>query len=94
MRADQLPLLFTVGQPTVAPDGSFAVVSATRPSFEADAYTGQLWRIPLHGGAPTRITPRLPGHGPRTQPRWPPPRVRALRPRPARPDLGGPGHRR
>ncbi|RXW33067.1 S9 family peptidase [Propioniciclava flava] len=56
MRADQLPLLFTVGQPTVAPDGSFAVVSATRPSFEADAYTGQLWRIPLHGGAPTRIT--------------------------------------
>ena len=56
MRPDQLPLLFTVGQPTVAPDGSFAVVSATRPSFEADAYTGQLWRVPLGEGAPTRLT--------------------------------------
>ena len=56
MRADQLPLLFTLGDPVVAPDGSYAVVAASRPSFEADAYTGQLWRVPLDGGAPTRQT--------------------------------------
>ncbi len=56
MRPDQLPLLFSLGVPTVAPDGSYAVVAASRPSFEADAYTGQLWRVPLAGGEPSRLT--------------------------------------
>ncbi|MDO5533497.1 MAG: S9 family peptidase [Propionibacteriaceae bacterium] len=56
MRADQIDLLTTVSAPTVHPDGSFALVAATRPSFEADAYTGQLWRIPLSGGEPVRQT--------------------------------------
>lgn len=58
MRPDQLPLLHTLGTPSVAPDGSYAVVAASRPSFEADAYTGQLWRVPLTDsvGEPTRLT--------------------------------------
>lgn len=56
MRPDQLSLLFTLGAPTVAADGSSAVVAASRPSFEADASTGQLWRIPLTGDAPVRLT--------------------------------------
>ena len=56
MRAENLPLLTLVSAPAVHPDGSHAVVSATRPDFDADAYVGQLWRVPLAGGAPLRIT--------------------------------------
>lgn len=56
MRADQIDLLTTVGAPTVHPDGGVAVVATSRASFEADAYTGQLWRIPLDGAAPRRLT--------------------------------------
>ncbi len=32
------------------------MVSVTRPDLVADAYVGQLWRIPLDGGEPRRIT--------------------------------------
>ena len=32
------------------------MVSATRPDFAADAYVGQLWRVPLDRGAARRIT--------------------------------------
>lgn len=56
VRAENLPLLTLVSAPAVHPDGSHAVVSATRPDFDADAYVGQLWRVPLAGGAPLRIT--------------------------------------
>jgi dipeptidyl aminopeptidase/acylaminoacyl peptidase len=52
---DQLDRLFSVSRPAVHTDG-WAVVSATRPDFAADAYVGQLWRVPLDGGAPRRIT--------------------------------------
>lgn len=55
MRPDQLDRLYSVSRPAVHPDG-WAVVSATRPDFAADAYVGQLWRVPLDGGAPHRIT--------------------------------------
>jgi dipeptidyl aminopeptidase/acylaminoacyl peptidase len=52
---DQLDRLYAVSRPAVHPDG-WAAVSATRPDFAADAYVGQLWRVPLDGGAPRRIT--------------------------------------
>lgn len=70
MRADQLPLLHTLSAPSVAPDGSYAVVAASRPSFEADTYTGQLWRVPLAEGAgePTRITRGLRDASPQLSP--------------------------
>ena len=64
MRPDQLPLLTTVSAPAVHPDGTWAVVATSRPDFDADAYVGQLWRVPLDGanagrgaaGGPRRLT--------------------------------------
>ena len=57
MRPDQLPLLTSLSAPSLSPDGSWAVVSATRPDFAADGYVGQLWRVPTSGEeAPRRIT--------------------------------------
>ncbi len=55
MRPEHLDRLYSVSRPAVHPDG-WAVVSATRPDFAADAYVGQLWRVPLDGTAPRRIT--------------------------------------
>jgi dipeptidyl aminopeptidase/acylaminoacyl peptidase len=56
MKVAELELLQTVGRPTLAPDGSRAVVAVSHPSFEADADVGQLWEIPLGEGAPRRLT--------------------------------------
>ncbi|MDR1079083.1 MAG: S9 family peptidase, partial [Propionibacteriaceae bacterium] len=55
MRPEQLDRLHTLSRPSLHPDG-WAVVAATRPDFAADAYVGQLWRVPLTGGEPRRIT--------------------------------------
>ena len=68
MRPEHLPLLTTVGAPTVAPDGSFALVATSRPSFEADSYVGQLWRVPLDGGRPVRQTRGFADSSPRISP--------------------------
>ena len=57
MRPDQLPLLTSLSAPSVHPDGTWAVVAASRPDFDADSYVGQLFRVPLDGSvAPRRIT--------------------------------------
>jgi dipeptidyl aminopeptidase/acylaminoacyl peptidase len=58
MKPSDLPLLTTVSAPSVSPRGGVAVVSATRPDLDADAYVGQLWIVPLsaHGRAPLRLT--------------------------------------
>ncbi|MEC5191343.1 MULTISPECIES: S9 family peptidase [unclassified Arthrobacter] len=57
MKSDHLPLLNSVSTPAVHPDGRRAVVSVTRPDFDADAYVGQLWTVPLDPGrAPRRLT--------------------------------------
>nr|WP_306422532.1 S9 family peptidase [Paenarthrobacter aurescens] len=42
-----MPLLNSVSAPAIHPDGTKAVVSVTRPDFDADSYVGQLWTIPL-----------------------------------------------
>lgn len=69
MRPDQLEL---VNQPTslsVHPDATWAVVALSRPSFAADAYVGQLWRVPLSGsGQPRRITRGQSDSAPRFSP--------------------------
>jgi len=57
MQAADLPLVRTVSRPAVHPDGTWAVISVTRPDLDADATVGQLWRVPLAGEAdPRRLT--------------------------------------
>ncbi|WP_346927024.1 S9 family peptidase [uncultured Arthrobacter sp.] len=57
MKSEHLPLLNSVSAPAVHPDGARAVVSVLRPDFDADAYVGQLWAVPLEPGqAPRRLT--------------------------------------
>ncbi|HEY3408952.1 MAG TPA: prolyl oligopeptidase family serine peptidase, partial [Propionicimonas sp.] len=56
MLAENLPLLNIVSHPALHPDRPHAVVAVTRPDFAADAYVGQLWRVPFDGAAPRRIT--------------------------------------
>ncbi|MCL2595371.1 MAG: S9 family peptidase [Promicromonosporaceae bacterium] len=55
MRPCDLDRLYSVSRPAIHPDG-WGVVSALRPDFAADAYVGQLWRVPLLGGTPRRLT--------------------------------------
>lgn len=63
MQATDLPLINSVSEPTVHPDGSVAVASVVRADFDADAYVGQLWQVPLaadgpadSGSGPRRLT--------------------------------------
>lgn len=57
VKPEQLTLLNSVSAPAIHPDGSKAVVSVTRPDFDADSYVGQLWSIPLDNTKfPRRIT--------------------------------------
>ncbi|MDN3480516.1 S9 family peptidase, partial [Arthrobacter sp. APC 3897] len=57
MKPCDLDLLTSVSAPAIHPNGTHAVVSATRPDFAADAYVGQLWSVPLGDGAtPRRLT--------------------------------------
>ena len=49
MKIADLELLTSLGRPTVAPDGSRAVVEVSHPSFEADDNVSQLWEVPLDG---------------------------------------------
>ncbi|UWX95792.1 S9 family peptidase [Arthrobacter zhaoxinii] len=57
MNPRDLSLINSLSAPAVHPDALHCVVSVTRPDFRADAYTGQLWRVPLTpGGRPRRLT--------------------------------------
>ncbi len=68
MKIADLELLQSLGRPTVAPDGSRAVVAVSHPSFDADANVGQLWEVPLSDGAPRRLTRGLADAEPRFSP--------------------------
>jgi len=69
MRPADLSLLPTLSAPSVHPDGSWAVVAATFPSLDADAYVGQLWRVDLTGAEPPRrLTRGLADAAPRFSP--------------------------
>ncbi|WP_423462371.1 prolyl oligopeptidase family serine peptidase [Promicromonospora sp. MS192] len=57
MQAADLPLVRTVSRPAVHPDGTWAVVSVTRPDLDADATVGQLWRVPLAAATMPAATP-------------------------------------
>jgi len=56
LRADELELLHTLSPPTLHPDGDRAVVAVIRPDVAGNDYVGQLWSVPIAGGAPTRLT--------------------------------------
>ncbi|HWR86222.1 MAG TPA: prolyl oligopeptidase family serine peptidase, partial [Rhodoglobus sp.] len=56
MLPNDIERLLSVSSPTVHPDGTWAVVSVTRPDLDADATVGQLWRVPLDGGPASRLT--------------------------------------
>lgn len=56
VKPEQLPLVNTLSAPAIHPDGSRAVVSVTRPDFNADDYVGQLWSVPLD---PTKYPRRI-----------------------------------
>lgn len=56
MKALDLPLLFSVSRPTIHPDGTCAVIAASHPDLDSDSNVGQLWKVPLGGGPPRRMT--------------------------------------
>jgi dipeptidyl aminopeptidase/acylaminoacyl peptidase len=57
VKSEHLPLLNSVSVPAAHPDGTRAVVSVVRPDFDADAYVGQLWNVPLDPSKrPRRLT--------------------------------------
>lgn len=69
METSDLPLLAHVSGPALHPEGGWAVVAVTTPNLDADAYVGQLWRIPIDGtGTPTRITRGFNDSAPRVSP--------------------------
>ena len=56
MRPVDIEALLSVSAPTIHPDGTHAVVAVSRPDLRADASVGQLWRVPLDGSGPRRLT--------------------------------------
>lgn len=56
MRAHDIEALMSVSRPSVAPDGSLAVVSVTHPALDSDATVGQLWSVALDGSSTRRLT--------------------------------------
>jgi len=69
VKATDLPLLTSVSRPTIHPDGTWAVFATSTPNLAADAYVGQLWRVPLDGSsAPRRITRGFSDGAPRFSP--------------------------
>ncbi|MGP9536703.1 S9 family peptidase [Brachybacterium sp. AOP43-C2-M15] len=65
-----IQLLTSLSRPAPAPDGSFAVLAASRPDLRADRAVGQLWRIELDapGTPPRRLTRGIADTAPRLSP--------------------------
>lgn len=68
MQSRDIEALCSVSRPTVAPDGTRAVVSVTHPSLAADATVGQLWTVPLDGKPARRLTRGILDRQPRFSP--------------------------
>lgn len=68
MRAADIDKLVSVGRPTIAPDGAFAVFAASRPDLTANRAVGQLWRVDLPDGTPRRLTRGVSDTAPRLAP--------------------------
>jgi len=73
VKPSDLSLLRQPGNPTLAPDGRYAIVSLRRIDLDADDYTGQLWLVPTDGAEPPRqLTYGWKDDAPRVSPdgRW------------------------
>lgn len=73
MKPADLARLRVPGAPTIAPDGSAAVVAIRRPDLEDDSYAAELWLVPTSGGGDPRQLTNGPGDAaPRYSPdgRW------------------------
>lgn len=68
MRAHDIDTLVSVGRPSIAPDGSFAVFATSRPDLSANRAVGQLWRVDLPDGTPRRLTRGTADSGPGLSP--------------------------
>src|SRR6202050_4704517 len=54
MKPADVTQLHALSQPSVTPDGEFAVVAVTRPDLDSDEYRGHLWIVPPDGSAAPR----------------------------------------
>jgi dipeptidyl aminopeptidase/acylaminoacyl peptidase len=54
MKPTDIAQLVTLGQPSLSPDGTRAVVAATRPDLEANDYRGSLWIVATDASLPPR----------------------------------------
>ncbi|MCT9820186.1 S9 family peptidase [Microbacterium sp. W1N] len=68
MRPVDIEGLVTVGRPTIAADGGFAVFATSRPDVAANRNVGQLWRVDLPGGALRRLTRGVADRAPQLSP--------------------------
>ena len=68
MRPSDIEKLISVGRPTIAPDGSFAVFATSRPDIAANRAVGQLWRVDLPDGSPRRLTRGVADSAPQLSP--------------------------
>lgn len=68
MRARDIEALISLGRPTLAPDGSFAVVASSRPDVTANRNVGQLWRVDLDGAGARRLTRGVADRAPQLAP--------------------------
>jgi dipeptidyl aminopeptidase/acylaminoacyl peptidase len=73
MKSTDIAALVTLGQPSLSPDGRYAVVAATRPDLEKNEYASSLWIVATDGSdAPRRLTSGGRDTAPRHSPdgRW------------------------
>jgi dipeptidyl aminopeptidase/acylaminoacyl peptidase len=73
VKSTDIAHLIKLSTPTLSPDGSTAVVTATRPDLEENEYRSQLWIVAVDGSsAPRRLTHGKRDSAPRYSPdgRW------------------------
>ena len=57
-----------LSEPSLAPDGKLVALSVHRPLLEKDEYEGNLWLVPMSGGAPRQLTTSAKDGGPKFSP--------------------------
>lgn len=68
MIPDHVDLIRSVSAPAVHPSADRCAVAVTRPDFRSDSAVGQIWEVPLAGGAPRLLTRGLRDTAPQYSP--------------------------